>query len=156
VILDWVVGHHDLLLVDVAVGREVADDLLCEFGVGCVVGVAVVVERDVELRERLLVGLVPVEGEFLGRDALLVGVDGDRRPVHVRAADEGGLLAERFESAGVHVAADVRSQVADVQVTVGVRQSAGHHRGIVGRKLVVTHWLSVGDGSLKAADSSPS
>ncbi len=61
-----VVGDLDLLLVDVVVFDPRADELLGEFDVGLVVGMPVVVEFDVELRERLGVGFVEVECESRG------------------------------------------------------------------------------------------
>jgi len=65
-VVDGVVRDHDLLLVEVAALVEVTDELLGHRRVRLVVGVAVVVELDVELRERRGVLLVPVERELLG------------------------------------------------------------------------------------------
>ena len=93
-VLLGVPGDLDRLLVDVPLVLQRADDFAGEFGVGPVVGVAVVVELDVELRERLLVLFVPLQRELLGVDPLLPGVDGDGGAVHVRATDVGRLLAD--------------------------------------------------------------
>jgi len=142
VVLDGVPGDLDLLLVDVPLLVERADDVAGEFRVRLVVRVAVVVELDVELRERRLVLFVVPERELPGRDALLLGVDGHRGTVHVRPGDERRLLAELSQRARRDVAADVRPQVTDVQVPVGVGEPAGHHRGVVGRILVVAHAIN--------------
>lgn len=142
-VVDGVVRDHDLLLVEMTALVEVADELLGHLRVRLVVGVPVVVELDVELRERRGVLLVPVERELLGGDPFLLGVDCDGGPVHIRAGDERGLLTESFERAPVHVAADVGSEVADVEVAVGVRQSTGHHRRVVGGEVVVAHVVCI-------------
>ena len=84
---------EDFVLVDVTLGLEALDELPGEFSVRLVVGVAVVVELDVELRERLLVLLVIRHRQFFGADALFGGVDRNRRTVHVRATDVRRLLA---------------------------------------------------------------
>ena len=81
-------GDFDLLFEDVVVVDPRPDERPGHLRVRRVVGVAVVVELDVELRERLLVLLVVFQRERLGIDPLLGGVDRDRRPVHVRSADE--------------------------------------------------------------------
>jgi len=65
-VVDGVVRDHDLLLVEGRPLVEVTDELLGHRRVRLVVGVAVVVELDVELRERRGVLLVPVERELLG------------------------------------------------------------------------------------------
>jgi hypothetical protein len=140
---DRVERDLDLLLVDVSALDESPDDPGRHRRVGLVVGVAVVVELDVELRERLRVALVVREGELLGRDARLLGVDRDGRPVHVGARDEGGLLAEFPEGARVDVPSDVRPQVTDVQVAVSVRQPTRHHRRTVRGKVLVAHVLGM-------------
>jgi len=146
-----VVGDLDFLLVDVALVVQRADDLLSEFGVRLVVGVAVVVEVDVEFRERLLVLFVPLQREVFRVDALLFSVDRDRRPVHVRSADVDGVLAQRLERSIERVRADVPPKVTDVQVAVGVGQPAGHDGGFVRRKLVVAHGRHVALPGVKPA-----
>ncbi len=147
-VLLGVPGDLDLLLVDVVVFDPRADELLGEFDVGLVVGVPVVVELDVELRERLGVGLVEVKRELPRLDTLLGGVDRYRCTVHVRPRNERRLLADPSEGARQRVPVDVRPEVADVQVTVRVGQPTGHDRRLVRRKLVVAHTCSCAtDGS---------
>ena len=56
----------DLLFVDVAAFVEFADELLGEVDVGLLASMSIIVELDVELRERLLILLVVAERELLG------------------------------------------------------------------------------------------
>ncbi len=114
-------GDADLLLDDVTLALECPHDVAGELGVRLVVSVTVVVELHPEAGELLRVLLVPLQGERLGVAVLLLGVDRDRRPVHVRPTDKGGLLVDGAQRPGEDVTADVVPQVADVQVAVGVR-----------------------------------
>ena len=132
-------GHLDRLLVYVPLVFEAADDIAGEFGVCLVVRVAVVVKGDVELRERLPVLLVPLEGELFGIDALLPGVDGNRGAVHVRAADIDRVLADVVQRAVQRVGGGVAPQVADVQVPVGVGKPCGHDCRVLCRIRFVAH-----------------
>jgi len=79
-VVDGVVRDHDLLLVEMTALVEVADELLGHLRVRLVVGVPVVVELDVELRERRGVLLVPVGARTARGDPFLLGVDCDGVP----------------------------------------------------------------------------
>ncbi len=148
-ILDGVPGDLDLFLVDIALLVECLDDVLGQLDVRLLVCMAVVVEVDVELREGFLVRFVPVEGEVLGGDTGLCGVDCDRGPMHVRPRDKGGLLADRSERPRQNVPAHVGPEVADVEVPVRIGKATGHHRrGIRGEGLVA-HGYGCRPGRLK-------
>ena len=99
---------------------------------GCAVvhgtgGAAIDVERDAELRHRLLDDGVIAVDDVLGRDALVLCLDGDGYAVLVAAANHHHVLAAQAQVACVDVGRNIHSsQVSDVHRTVGIGQSGGY------------------------------
>ena len=102
-------------------------------------GRAVVIEIDVELRERLRELLVVRARVGFGISVGVGGVECDRRSVHVGSTDERRLLPETVECARERVAAHERAEMPDVEVTVRVRQPAGDDRRRVSGVVVACH-----------------
>ncbi len=114
------------LPVDVAVVAQLPEHVPGDLAVVLGAGGGVQVPRDVELLpvvEEL--GVVPVDDD-LGVDALLVGPNGYRRPVHVRAGHHQHVVAQGAVVAGEDVGRDVDpGHVAQMARPAGVRPGDG-------------------------------
>ena len=115
-----------LLLHELAVVVELAEEVAGQPMVRGAGGAAVDVERNAELLERLLDHRVVAVHHVLRGDALLAGADGDGHAVLVASADEDDVLALQPQVADVDVGGYIHAgQVADVHATVGVWQRGG-------------------------------
>ena len=133
--LDEAVGQEHVLLgveelfdgagLDETGGLEVAVDLLGQRVVGRAVGVAPVVEGDVEAVEIGLAAGGDVGHELLGRLAGLLGGNHDGRAVGIVRPHEVDRMALHSLRTHPGVGLDVFHDVADVEVAVGVRQGGG-------------------------------
>ena len=89
------------------------------------VGRVVVVVVDQETREVARVGLAHLLDQRFRRGALLLGLEHGRRAVGIVGADVGHLMAPQALETHPDVGLDVLEEVAQVDVAVGVGQSAG-------------------------------
>ena len=110
-----------LLLYELALVVELAEEVGCQLAVCLRCGAAVDVERDAKLLKRVLDELVVAVADVLWGAAFLLGADGDGHAVLVASADEHHVLALQPKVAGVDVGRHVHAgHVADVHTAVGV------------------------------------
>jgi hypothetical protein len=91
------------------------------FGMGGVV----VVEADVEAGEVARMLAMNALDQRLGRDALLLGTQHDRRAVRVVGADVPALMTTHLLETHPDVGLDVLDQMTQVDCAVGIRQGGG-------------------------------
>ena len=116
----------DGVLVDVPRAPQRGPNLVAEFAIGFAVRAAVVVELDVETGEVADVSVTHVGDQRGLAAAFLSSTNHDRRAVRVVGTDEDALVAAQLLKADPNVGLDVLDQMADVDVSVRVRQRGGH------------------------------
>ena len=127
--------------VDVPVVKQRLEKPLGHLDVDGGVGLPVEGVADPQVLDRLLVDFMVAVGHLLGGDALLLGGDGDGRPVLIGAADDPDLVAQQAVVAGE----DVRREegpghMPQVDGAVGVRPRDVHeylrHGRLMGRDVI--------------------
>jgi hypothetical protein len=114
-----------MVLLDEAVGLEVAVDLLGQLVILGGIGAVPVVEGNVKAVQVRLAPGGDLGDELLRRLAGLFGRDHDRRAMGIVGADEVDLAALHSLVPHPDVGLDVFHDVADVELAVGVRQGGG-------------------------------
>ena len=100
--------------------------LLAHLPVLGAVRAAIVVELDVESREVVDVSLAHLVDELLGGDSLGLGTNHDGRAVRIVGPQEMAIVAEQLLEADPDVGLQIFDQVADMGMSVGVRQRGGN------------------------------
>ena len=112
------------LLLKLTLVVELAEEVRCEFVVYGRCCAAIDVERDSKLLERFLNQIVIAVHHLLNGDALFLCADGYGYAVLVAAADEHNVTSACAKIASVDVGGHVNpGQMSDVNRPVGVRQS---------------------------------
>lgn len=111
---------------DLAVGFQLAVDVVGVMAVFFAIGAVIVVVADVKAGEVAQVLGVHAFDQRLGGDAVFLGLEHDRRAMGVIGADIMAVVAAHFLKAHPDVSLDMLDHMAKVDGAVCVGQGAGH------------------------------